>query len=444
MAAGCVNGWTANINTELDEGKFNDLKIDSDAKGWITSCATLGAMVMCFPIGIICDMIGRKLANLLLIIPFVVGWLIIILAENNGMIFAGRVITGMAGGAFCISAPMYTSEIAEAEIRGALGSFFQLLLTVGILFAYVVAYLVEPKAYTIICAVLPLLFGAVFFFQPETPVYLMKKGRRDDAKQSLIRLRGQKYNVEKELNEIAAMLQESANIQVNIVESMKKRAAQRSSIICFGLMFFQQLSGINAVIFYTSEIFTSAGSDLDPKIATIIVGAMQIFGTLLASVIVDKLGRKLLLIVSDLFMGISIIVLGLFFTLKERDLVDSSTLTDIGFLPVLSLCVFIIMFSIGYGPIPWMISSEVFPPEIKTFASAAAGTFNWFLAFLVTKFYLDLKEAFGGDVVFYIFGVISLIGTVFVVFFVPETKGKSFDEIQRELNGEKSIVPSKN
>lgn len=134
-------GWTSNISEDMKGGKYNDIPIDDDSLGWIGSCVTLGAMVMCFPIGYICDWLGRKPTMLLLTIPFTIGWIIIIFAGSVELLYVGRFITGMAGGAFCVSAPMYTSEIAEKEIRGTLGSYFQLLLTVGILFSYIVGKL---------------------------------------------------------------------------------------------------------------------------------------------------------------------------------------------------------------------------------------------------------------------------------------------------------------
>ncbi|KAF2879593.1 hypothetical protein ILUMI_26575 [Ignelater luminosus] len=438
VATGSVLGWTSNISVEMKRGDYNEISIDDDSLGWIGSFATLGAMVMCFPIGFMCEKLGRKAAMLLLTIPFIIGWLLIIFANSLIMIYIGRFICGMAGGAFCVSAPMYTSEIAEKEIRGALGSYFQLLLTVGILFSYIMGLAVDPKTYTIVLAVIPLVFAAAFFFEPETPVYRMKQKREAEARESLLRLRGSAYDVDAELKEIKTTLEEEENNHISFSESFKKRSTKLATLICFSLMFFQQASGVNAVIFYTSSIFESAGSKLDPKIATIIVGVIQCVSTFIASLIVDRLGRRILLLGSALCMAIAGTLLGIFFTLKEREIVDADTITTLGFLPILALSIFMVVFSLGFGPIPWMISSELFPSEIKSVAISAAGTFNWFIAFLITKFYLNLKNAVGGDVTFYIFSVVSVVGTIFVFFVVPETKGKSLDQIQRELNGEKN------
>lgn len=437
VAAGNVLGWTANIGSALTEGEHNDITANTEQQGWIGSLATLGALVMCFSTGFLCNFFGRKWTMLFLVFPFTLGWLLIILAENIDMMYAGRFFTGLAGGAFCVSAPLYTSEISDTDIRGRLGSFFQLFLTIGILFAYLFPLFADIFWHSIGCAIFPLIFGVVFFIQPETPVHLMKKGKESQARASLQRLRGKQYNIEPELSQIKSAIEEDRRNNVPFIQAIKSRAAIKASIICFSLMFFQQLSGINAVIFYTGDIFDASGIALESQYATLIIGCVQVVATFCSSMVIDKLGRKILLLISDFFMAISTILLGIFFTLKDRELVDNETLDTLGFLPVLALCIFIIVFSLGFGPIPWLISSELFPPDIKAVASSAAGTFNWFLAFLVTRFYLDLKEAIGGDITFYIFSAISLVGTAFIFIIIPETKGKTMEEIQDILNGKK-------
>lgn len=442
LATGTVLGWTGNIGKELEEGQHNGLVITTSTLGWIGSFANLGAMMMCFPIGILCDKLGRKLANLLLTIPFIVGWLLIIFAKSIAMLYVGRFVTGMAGGAFCVSAPLYTSEISQKEIRGTLGSFFQLFLTVGILLSYILGYAVHIKTLNIVVAVIPLLFCVAFLFQPETPIYKMKQKKEDEARDILIRLRGKSYDVDSEIQEIKAALEEAERNQISITDSLSKRSTRIAGIVCFSLMFFQQASGVNAVIFYTSNIFISAGSTLDPKEATMIVGGIQVIATLASSIVIDLLGRRILLLASDFFMAIGLAVIGAFFTLKDHELVSQETIEALGIMPIIGLSIFMIVFSLGYGPIPWMISSELFPSEIKSTASAAAGTFNWFMAFLITKFYNDLQLAIGGDITFYIFMAVCIVGTVFVFFVVPETKGKSLEQIQKELNREIDHKPS--
>lgn len=432
VSSGTVLGWTANIEDKLKKQDLNDISIDDDAYGWIGSLTTIGAMLMCIPVGFLCDLIGRKWGCLIQIVPFTIGWALIVWSSNTGMIYAGRFLTGLACGAFCVAAPMYTSEIAEKKIRGILGSFFQLLLVVGILIAYIGGAFLNSKNLSILCLVIPLVFGVLFFLQPETPVYYVKKEKDADALASLKRLRGAKYNCDNELKEIKEMLQNDAGQnKVSLKETLNTRAAKKSLLICFSLMFFQQMSGVNAIIFYTSKIFSDAKTGLENSTATIIVGIMQVLATFLASLLIDKFGRKLLLLCSIVTMMISEMIVAIFFSIK----IGGSDVSNIGFLPILCVIVFISAFSLGFGPIPWMISAELLPPEIKSTASSLAAFFNWLLAFIITRFYANAVSAFGQDKTFYFFAIICMVGSVFIVFIVPETKGKSILEVQEMLNG---------
>lgn len=204
-------------------------------------------------------------------------------------------------------------------------------------------------------------------------------------------------------------------------------------LISFGLMFFQQLSGINAVIFYMTTIFLDAKIKLAPEYATIIVGAVQVIASFVATLTLDKLGRRMLLLVSDSLMALCTLALGIYSGIRAY---DSDAVEGLGWLSLLSLCIFIIAFSLGFGPVPWLMVGELFSSDIKGVAGSFAGTLNWALAFIVTISYLPLSSAIGTSACFLIFTGLSVIGTLFSYFVVPETKGKSLKEIQ-EMLGEK-------
>lgn len=434
LAAGTVLAWTSPILTELEAGKYRDIKLDSNQIGWIGSFVTLGGMVMCIPTGFICDLLGRKKTLLLLFIPFTIGWLLIIFASNVLMLYFGRLITGTAAGACCVAAPLYTSEIAHKSLRGTLSSYFQLMVTVGIFLAYLVGKYLTPVYFTIWCTSVPFIFVVCFAIQPESPVYLIKRGKYEEAKQALIILRGRHYTIDTELVEIEGFLKANTQITVSLTQTLRQRSVIKSFVISSSLMFFQQFCGINTIILYTTEIFKASRVHLDANTASIIVGLFQVVATFVASLVIDKLGRRILLFVSSLFVTISIFFLGVYFSLKNRSGIDEDVLGKLGFLPVSALCVFMVAYSLGLGPIPWVISSEIFPTEIKSIASSTAGTFNWFLAFVLTRFYLQICDYIGQDSTFYIFGFASMIGIFFVYIFVPETKGKTVSEIQAELS----------
>lgn len=198
LAAGTTLGWSSPTKSLIvtKENYTNEygFTVTEDDFSWIGSLVTLGAALVCLIIGTIIQIVGRKLTMLLLVIPFTVGWALVIFASNLSMLFVGRFLLGISGGAFCVSAPTYTGEIAQSSVRGTLGSYFQLMLVVGVLFSYVVGSYVSVFVLSMICAAIPLIFGAIFVFMPETPSFLLSKGKKEAAAKSLQWLRGPDYD----------------------------------------------------------------------------------------------------------------------------------------------------------------------------------------------------------------------------------------------------------
>ncbi|KAL0872217.1 hypothetical protein ABMA27_004615 [Loxostege sticticalis] len=438
LAAGSMLGWSSPVVFKISQENSTDydFPVSTTQGDWVSSVINLGAAAVCFPIGLIMDAIGRKKTMLCLVLPFTLGWLLITFASSVAMLIAGRFITGIAGGAFCVTAPAYTSEIAQDSIRGTLGSYFQLMITVGILFAYAVGSYTSVFVFNILCTIIPIIFGVIFFFMPESPNFLVVKGKNDEAREALVRLRGNAYDVDGELDGLKQKAEEAKNNPVSFVSAITKKNALRAIMICYALMVFQQLSGINAVIFNTSAIFSSAGAAIPAAIATIIIGVIQVIATFVSSLIVDKLGRRILLLLSALVMCLCSTALGVFFFLQDTHGPNSSIVESISWLPLVSLSLFIIAFSIGFGPIPWMMAGELCLIDIKAFVGSTAGTLNWLLSFTVTSTFNSLNTAIGSGQVFWLFAGIMVIGFVFIFFVVPETKGKSVDEIQLILGAE--------
>lgn len=369
---GAALGWTSPANPKLQEGtepQYN-FTLTEDQLSWVGSSVNLGAAAVCIPIGILINLIGRKWAMLGLVIPFTIGWGLLIWAQNFAMMITARVLIGIAGGAFCVAAPVYIGETAQKEIRGTLGSYFQLMVTIGILFVYAVGAGVGVFWLSIICGIIPLVFGIIFFFMPgkitkdlcstidtfnfelivESPTYLVMRDRNHEATSAIKWLRGSQYDPAEDIAQLQNENEENKAQNLSVLEALRRPASVRGLIICLGLMFFQQVSGINAVIFYTTDIFNAAGTGINSEIATIIVGIMQVLATFVASLIVDRLGRRILLLVSDAVMAICTLFLGIYFFMQQR---DASSVENLGWLPIVSLCLFIVMFSLGFGPVPW-------------------------------------------------------------------------------------------
>ncbi|KAI5713917.1 hypothetical protein M8J76_007798 [Diaphorina citri] len=367
------------------------------------------------PAGPFADKFGRKPVILAFCFPYILSWLLILFAQNIYMLFVARFIAGVGTGGLCAIIPMFIGEIAESSIRGALGSFFQMFLTLGVLYVYCLGL----STYTVIaigCLVIPiLLFILLFLIVPETPIFLMKSGKPEKAEVSLRYYRGAQYDVATELAAIQKEIDAASEKKATFSDLFSSRANLRGLIVSLGLMMFQQFSGVNTVIFYSNDIFKSAGSTLDPSISAIIVGVVQCIVTGLSVVLVDKAGRRLLLLLSN----------------------SGSDVSSIAFLPLISVIMFIVMFSLGFGPIPWMMVGELFAAEVKGIATGIAVAVNWIGAFLVTLCFGFLVRHFGSAATFWIFTVCCVVGTVFTFMVVPETKGKTLAQIQRELGGEK-------
>lgn len=281
------------------------------------------------------------------------------------------------------------------------------------------------------------------------------KNNVEKAKKSLIWLRGEENDFMQELIEIQIEHEIINQNQSTLMTALSKPATKRGLIISSILLLLTQLSGINAVIFYTDWIFKTANTDIESTVSTIIVGAMQVIATIVASLTVDRLGRRFLLMMSASIMCICNLNLGIYFYLDDH---KSDVINYLHWLPIISLCVYIIAFSLGLGkfsfsfiyeicfllsedfyfpagPIPWVLVGEIFSTESKAIASSLSGATSWLIAFLVTKFFSNVRELIGVGNTFFGFASFAACATLFVAKAVPETKGKTLYEIQRLLNG---------
>nr|XP_033328583.1 facilitated trehalose transporter Tret1-2 homolog [Megalopta genalis] len=436
LATGAMMGWTSPVLPRLGKDlKDNPLGrlISQDESSWIGSLLAVGALFGCFVAGYLADRIGRKLSLLCSTVLFLIGWALIAAASAVPMLYAARVVLGFAMSFTFTVVPMYCGEIAEISVRGALGSFLQLFITIGLLYSYVIGPYVSYTVFWILCAIHPIIFFAAFVTMPESPFFLLKAGKREQAVAALARLRGKSVaSVQKEADEIQAEVDESVRNKATIADLYRVKANFRATLYTSLLAGFQQLSGINVVLFYMEAIFISAGTDIPTAIATIIVGVVQALASAVTPVVVDRLGRKMLLIFSGIGEIVTLGALGTYFFLKE---VQKNDVTGIAILPVVALVIFIATYCVGWGPLPWTVMGEMLPANVKSKASSIAVFTCWLLAFFITKFSSDLENAFGRCTLYWMFGVFCVVSVVFTVVVLPETKGKSVQQIQSELDG---------
>ncbi|CAB0041002.1 unnamed protein product [Trichogramma brassicae] len=460
MVVGFASSYTSPALTTMKDRNITSFQVDDETGSWIGSLMPLSALFGGIAGGPLIEYIGRRNTILFTAFPFIFSWLLIGLAVNVVMILLGRMIGGFAVGVISLSLPVYLGETIQPEVRGSLGLLPTAFGNIGILLCFTAGMYLDWWRLALLGALLPVPFALCMIIIPETPRWYISKGKTKRARKSLQWLRGKQADVSEELTTVEKMHVEAerqVSSQQGPFGELFKDTNLKPLLISLGLMFFQQMSGINAVIFYTVQIFEvtiitspiiirylvgpqlkrnwvnlqDAGSKLDPNISTIIVGIVNFGSTFVATTLIDRLGRKILLYVSSVSMIVSLASLGAFFFMKNHHMDVSA----IGWLPLTSFVVYVIGFSLGFGPIPWLMMGEILPAKIRGSAASVATSFNWTCTFVVTKCFMNIVALIGQEGTFWLFMIICLLGLVFVIGFVPETSGRSLEEIERGLTG---------
>ncbi|XP_003436496.2 facilitated trehalose transporter Tret1 [Anopheles gambiae] len=435
VMVGTSLGWTSPVGPKFaskDTTPLDTIPTASESS-WIASLVAMGALIAPFIAGPLAERIGRKFTLLGSSIFFLVSFILLLTTETVVQVLIARFIQGLGVGFVMTVQTMYIGEIASNEYRGALGSLMQLCIVTGILYVYSIGPYVSYHALQWACIVLPIAFDATFFFMPETPAYYISKGDKEKAVESLCFLRGKTVDgVQEELQEISTTVEESLRNKGSVMDLFRNAGNVKALIICAGLISFQQLSGINVILFYSQNIFESTGSSLSPAVSTILVGAVQVLASGATPLIVDRLGRKPILLTSAGGMCISLGTMGLYFFLKHT---ESPSVDSLGWLPIMSLIVFVTVYCIGFGPLPWAVLGEMFPANVKSIASSIVASTCWVLGFIILQFFADLDKAVGSHWSFWIFGILCAVAFVFTFTTLMETKGLSLQEIQDRLNG---------
>ncbi|XP_012281462.1 facilitated trehalose transporter Tret1-2 homolog [Orussus abietinus] len=433
MQAGMKLGWTSPTLPYLASEESFLGGLSEDEASWISSLMPLGAVVGAVPAGKVADRIGRKASIGATAIPFLASWTTLLLASNVGAIYAARFMGGLGAGAACVLVPVYIGEIAEPSIRGALGACFPLLFSTGIVLSYAIGGYASYVTFNLCCVLSLVPFLASLPLLPESPMWLVHQGLKPEASRALELLRGLSYDTKREIAELQAEADELENKRGGIRDLAGTRAGRRAIIACLGLMWFQQMSGVDAILFYTVDIFRNAESTVDPVLATVIVGLIEVVMTLVVAAVIDRFGRKPLLTASGACMAVCLGALGYYFKLQA----DGVDVRPLGWMPLVCVSLFNVVFSLGYGAVPFTVISELFPPETKGIATSASIMLHWTLVFAVTKLFPATIGLLGEGITFWGFSGLTALSALFAFFVVPETKGKSLREIQMKLHRKK-------
>ncbi|MFO7976700.1 MAG: sugar porter family MFS transporter [Candidatus Hydrogenedentota bacterium] len=403
-------------------------------KGWAASSALMGCILGVLIAGPVSDRLGRRRALILAAALFLISALGTAFPRTLVEFVIFRVVGGIGVGIASMTSPMYIAEVSPRHIRGRMVSINQLAIVFGMLVVYFVNYYIslQGNAAWNVARGWRWMFGseslpalallALLFFVPATPRWLVKQGRAVEARKILERIGGAGH-AERELNEIAQMVSHESESLAQLFRPGMRIVL----VIGVVLAILQQVTGINVFLYYAPEIFKKLGSAASSALLqTIIVGGVNMAFTVIAIWTVDKLGRKPLMIVGSSGMGVCLFALG--YAAYARQIEAWALVFVLGY---------IACFALSVGPVTWVILSEIFPTKIRGRAMAIATFCLWAANFVVSQTFpmMDenpwLVDRFNHGFPFWVYGLLCIVSVVFVWRFVPETKGRSLEEIER-------------
>jgi sugar porter (SP) family MFS transporter len=396
----------------------------------VVAIALAGAAIGAAMAGVLSDRFGRRRVILGAALLFIAGALLSALANEVRVLLVGRFLIGVGIGVASMLTPLYLAEISPARERGAIVSLNQLCITIGILVSYLVGYAFADAVggwrWMLALGALPgIILATGMLILPESPRWLAARGRLLEAENVLKRLRGT-TDVSEEFNALRTDVELEGN-QVAPVSELLSRRLRRPLIIGVGLAMFQQITGINTVIYFAPTIFLTAGlsSAATSVLATAGVGAVNVVMTIVSIWLIDKVGRRVLLFWSLGGMTVTLLVLAAAFY--------AGSPAELAWVAVASVAAFVGFFAIGLGPVFWLLIAEIFPLALRGRAMSAATVANWGFNLIVAGTFLDLVAAVGSAGAFLAYAVLSVAALVFIALMVPETKGHSLEEIEADL-----------
>jgi SP family arabinose:H+ symporter-like MFS transporter len=424
-------GFLFGYDTAVVSGAIGFLKshfqLSADLTGWAASSLLMGCMAGAIVGGPMGDRFGRKSSLIFCAVLFAVSSLASAIPHTLAQFAWARFAGGVAIGAASMLSPLYIAEISPEKIRGTLVALYQLAIVVGILVVFFVNFQIKRlgnEAWNTqtgwrwmfaSLAIPSVLFAFLMVLVPESPRWLMKMGRRKQAGEILERVGGP-ANAQRELQQIEEALQLEEGRWSELFTSGYFRALVIGTLLAV----FGQFSGINAIMYFAPEIFKASGAGLDSAFRqTVIIGVVNVLFTFVAIGLVDKAGRKPLLIAGTLIQALSLGSIGWMFHTGNS-----------GPMLLASILGFVAAFAVAMGPIPWIVNSEIFPTKLRGRAMSVTIFMLWLADFIVTQTFPRLRESIGPARTFWVYAFCSLLSTVFVIAMVPETKGRTLEEIE--------------
>lgn len=429
LSVGLHFGWTSPSIPKLTAEDTLIKNLSLATITWIASIQSIGDLIGAPLAGYLCQTIGRKKTILLTTIPHFISWILIAIASTSTELLIARFIAGLAEGGCYISVPMYIGEIAEPEIRGIIGSGISLSIIFGIFFINILGNLLSVQVTAMICSIIPILTLVFFSWMPESPYYLAEIKEDEQARESLRTLRDS-FDVEDEFHSISATTAAQMANPCTFKEIFTIDHNRKAFVLAAAGRFFQQMSGLTAITYYLMTIFNDGGSNIPPLIEIIAFSCTQIVSGILCVGLVDNFGRVPLLVFSAAGGAVSLLGISSYFYLRDNLIVDFD---GFNWIPFVGVLIYQALFGVGYVMLPTVLISELFASNIKTRAYVLIHFVFALTVFVTGKMFLLLQVHFGTYLPFAIFAGMAWLGALFAYFILPETKGKTLEEIQKIL-----------
>ena len=408
-----------------------DLHSGTLAPSWIVAAILVGALIGAGISGYLSERISRKWTKCLSGCVYVVGALAAAFAQDVTWLIAARFVLGLAVGTASFVAPEYIAEQTPPKIRGGTVTYNQVMVTLGILIAYIVGFLLNGATDNWrwmlgIAVVAGAALAISMVFVPHSPRWLAKQGRIDEAREVLERTRSDS-DIDAELENIQDVSEKEKGWKVTDLFGSKVRALM---VVGIGLAVFQQFVGVNTVIYFASTILGYTGFNTDTSVLlAVFVGVTNFVMTIVAVLVMDWVGRRGLLLTGTAILTVALVVLGAYFQFSALN-------QGVPVLGLICVIVYIVGFAIGLGPVFWLMISEIYPLQFRSQAMAVATICNWGANFIVSFFFLQETKAIGRGPTFWIYAAVGIVAIAFFWFKVPETKNRPLEDIEREIGGE--------
>jgi len=433
ISGGFVLGFSSPTGPQL---QADGLIVTEEQSSWYSSIATLSAAMGGLLSGFMSDRLGRKCTIMVSTVTANVGWLVLTASTNFIGLCIARFLTGLTLGMVCVAIPTYIAEIACSRTRGLLSCGLALGISLGIFLAFALGMLISWQWLAVCGSCISGLLSVLLLLIPESPRWLMAHSHKRASHKALQWLYRDAKHAQQAYNVLQNNLSRSENDGTLRWSDFRQPGLSWALFLCIGMMMFMQFGGINAVLFNSHSIFEISFPN-NPELvhmSSLAIAGTQVLSSIVQSLLIDRCGRRALMIFSGIGMCTSMAAMGAYYFFEDK---HTEHVNDLDIIAVVSLIIYMASYSIGFAGIPFMVTSEIFPSKARGTAGAIGTVVSWMSSFIVTNQFQNMRNTLNRDGTFWLFSGINFVGVIFISLCVPETKGRTLEEIQAHFTSKR-------